>query len=132
MKKQAIHIEHDLHSRSANVIWNLLSSAEGLAIWIADEVQREGNKLVLTWGEVWKISETWTATIVAEEKMRRIRGKWVDDEDQEAYVELALEKSDITNDYTLLITDHAYEEDIDDLKNIWDRNLNRLHRKTGL
>ena len=125
-------MEYSLHSKSANVIWNLLSTAEGLEIWIADKVDRDGDKLALKWGEVWKFSETWTATIVAEEKMQRIRWKWVDDEDEDAFVELAMVKSDITNDFTLLITDHAYEEDIDDLKNIWDRNLNRLHRKTGL
>ena len=125
-------MEYSLHSKSANVIWNLLSTAEGLEIWIADKVDRDGDKLVLTWGEVWKVSETWTATIVAEQKMQRLRWKWVDDEDEDAFVELAMVKSDITNDFTLLITDHAYDEDIDDLKDIWDRNLNRLHRKTGL
>ena len=125
-------MEYSLHSKSANVIWNLLSTAEGLEIWIADKVERDGNKLVLTWGEVWKVCETWTASIVREEKMQRIRWKWIDDDDEDAFVELAMAKSDITNDYTLLITDHAYEDDIDDLKDIWNRNLKRLHRKTGL
>lgn len=132
MKKQTVRIEHDLRSKSANVIWQLLSSAEGLEKWIADSVTREDNNLTLTWGEVWKVSETWTATIVEEEKLKRIRWKWVDDEDEDAFVELALDKSDITNDYTLLITDHAYDEDVEDLKDIWARNLKRLHRTTGL
>ena len=132
MKKQAIHIEHDLHSRSANVIWNLLSSAEGLAIWIADEVQREGNKLVLTWGEVWNHHEVRKATVNSYMRNDYIRYVWKDDTDKKAYWELKIVRSEITGDYILIITDFAEEDDQETLYDLWETNLDRLHHATGL
>jgi len=43
-----------------------------------------------------------------------------------------MEKSDITGDYILIITDHAWMEDVEDLKDIWYSNLEQLHNNTGL
>ena len=131
MDKQKINIERELRCKSANIIWPLLSTPEGLAKWIADEVKRNDDTLTFTWGEVWRHHEIRNATIIEEEKGDHIRYAWENDE-PEAYWELRIEKSDITNDYILIITDHALPEDIDSLKDIWESNLEQLHHSTGL
>ena len=131
MDKQKINIEKELRCKSANIIWPLLSTPEGLAKWIADEVKRDGDTFTFTWGEVWRHHEIRNATVIEEAKGDYIRYAWENDE-SEAYWELRIEKSDITNDYILIITDHALPEDVDSLEDIWESNLEQLHHTTGL
>ena len=43
------------------------------------------------------------------------------------------EQSDLTGELSLLITDYAADDDEEaDLRGIWDDNLERLHRVSGL
>jgi len=132
MKKQKIHIEKELKCKSSNIIWPLLSTPEGLMKWIADDVKRDGDQLTFRWGELWTRHEIRTAEVREEVKGERIRFVWDDDDDKEAFWELGLEWSDITGDFILLITDFAYDEDLDSLSDIWDQNLEQLHMNTGL
>jgi len=57
MKKHRICIEHELHSRSSAIIWNLISTAEGLSLWVADEVHLSDDTLTFIWGELWRNHE---------------------------------------------------------------------------
>jgi uncharacterized protein YndB with AHSA1/START domain len=109
-----------------------LSTPEGLSKWIANDVKQEGDQLVFTWGEVWSHHEIRTASVVEEVRGEYIRYSWENDTDEEAYWELRIEKSDITNDYILIITDHALPEDMESLEDIWESNLEQLHHTTGL
>ena len=132
MEKQRLYIERELRCKSASIIWPLLSTPEGLSKWIADEVERKGEQLTFTWGEVWSHHEIRNACVVEEEKGKYIRYAWDHDDQAEEYWELRIEKSDITNDFILIITDHALPEDVDSLEDIWESNLEQLHHATGL
>ena len=57
---------------------------------------------------------------------------WNEEEDPEAYWLMAIERSEITGDFILIITDFAWEEDVDGLYEIWERNFEKLHQTTGL
>jgi hypothetical protein len=46
--------------------------------------------------------------------------------------EMRIEKSDLTHHLNLLITDFADDDDVDGLKILWESNLDRLHRASGL
>ena len=67
-------------------------------------------------------------------KYDHIRLKWdYDDEmDEDAYWEMRIGKSDLTHYLTLFITDFAEDDDADGLKILWESNLDRLHRASGL
>ena len=132
MKKQRIHIEHELTSNSENIIWNLIATAEGLARWMADDVQQSGDTLAFTWGELWSHHEIREAYITDKVRNHYLRFRWKDEEDDAAYIELRMEKSDLTGDYTLAITDFAPAEDTDQMRDLWEDNLEQLHRSSGL
>ena len=53
MTKQRIEIEHELKSTSANIVWKLISTADGYANWLADSVTADGDELTFTWGQEW-------------------------------------------------------------------------------
>jgi len=132
MKKEKVHIEKELKCKSANIIWPLLSSAGGLAKWFADYVEREDDRLTFTWGEAWTHQETRKATIIEEETAQRLKMIWDEEEDPDAYCLMAIERSEITGDFILIVTDFAWEEDVDGLYELWERNFEQLHRTTGL
>jgi len=132
MDKKKISIEHELRCRSERIIWPLVSTAAGLAKWIADEVSLKGDELTFTWGEVWSNHEVRKAKILKKTDFVSVRFRWEDEVNPDAYWELKIEKGDITDDFILVITDFAPAEDKETLEDIWAANLERLHRSTGL
>ena len=132
MGKIKIHIEHELKSNSQGIIWPLISTAEGLSHWLADDVREDGNSLTLTWGETWSHHEIRKATITGRVKNNYLRFRWDDEDDPEAYIELKMEKNDLTNDFILSITDYAEPGDEEQLEELWNDDLERLRTTTGL
>ncbi len=132
MNKLKITLEYELNTRSPFIIWNLISTTDGLSNWVANNVEEKGNEIIFTWGEIWGHHEIRSASIVNKEKNRFIRFKWNDDADENDYWELKIEQSKETDEYRLIITDFADHDDPDGLKDIWDENMSRLHQASGI
>lgn len=130
--KKQILLEFELNATSPTIIWPLISEATGLERWIADKVERNGDKLFFTWGTSWQNKDERSATITKEIKEKLIRFKWDEDEDPDAYCELKIEMGEITNDCILAVTDFAEPDDIDSLKELWEDNMEMLHQASGI
>ena len=130
--KTKIVLEYGLNASKPSSVWPMVSEATELERWMADEVRRNGDKLEFVWGTTYQNKDMRTATIVKEQKNRLIRFKWDGDSDPEAYCEIKIETGEITNDCVLVITDFAEEEDADSLRELWDDNMEMLHRASGL
>ncbi len=132
MDKYKICIERELRSKSSNLIWSLLSTSEGLGKWFADDVKLKDNTFTFTWGKVWSNHEIRSAVILKKCDYNYIRLRWTDEGYEDAFLEMRMEKSDITGDYILIITDFALDGDTETLKDIWAANLKALRRSTGI
>ena len=134
MGKQKIDIEYPLATKSPAIIWEQIKSAHGLERWFADHVSEEDGIFTFTWGEPWTEQDIRQAHVVEVQKFERIRLKWdyEDEEDDESYWEMRIEKSDLTHNLNLMITDFAEDDDVDGLKILWESCLDRLHRASGL
>lgn len=134
MGKQKIDIEYPLATKSPAIIWEQISSAHGLERWFADHVSEEDGVFTFTWGEPWTEQDVRQAHVVEVVKFDHIRLKWdyEDDEDDESYWEMRIEKSDLTHNLNLMITDFADDDDADGLKILWESCLDHLHRASGL
>ena len=134
MGKQKINIEYPLATKSPAIIWEQISSAHGLERWFADHVNEEEEGILkFTWGEPWTEQDIRQAHVIESVKFDHIRLKWdYEDDDEESYFEMRIEKSDLTNNLNLLITDFADDDDVDGLKILWESMLDRLHRASGL
>lgn len=131
MTLQKLEIEQALKSKAPAIIWNLISTADGMTRWLADTVTQEGDMLTFHWGHEWDHNEQRTAHITYKKKQHAIRFVWMDETAPEFYVELKMQRSDITNDFVLSITDFAEDGDMEWLQSIWERNFKRLER-TGV
>ena len=103
MGKQRIDIEYPLTTKSPNIIWEQISSAHGLERWLADHVTEENGIFTFTWGEPWTQQDIRKAQLIEYVKYDHIRLKW------------------------------EYDDEADeDSKILWESNLDRLHRASGL
>ena len=131
MRKKRLQLEYPLNARTPDLLWRLLSTDHGLELWLADRVVEDKGVLSLTWGSIYGEHHTLHARIVEREKNSHIRLQWVDEEEPEAYWEMRLGQSELTEELCLFVTDYAMAEDLDDLHDLWDGNLDRLHQSSG-
>ena len=131
---QKLTIEYPLSTKSPKIVWDKISNAAGMQKWLADKVTEEGDTITFTWGHPWTERDTKQSRVLEIEKNDHIRMMWDYHEDTpEAYWELRIEQSDLTGLLSLLITDYAADDDVEeDLRGIWSDNLDRLHRVSGL
>ena len=131
--KQRLNIEYPLRTKSPNIVWEQISTAHGLERWLADHIEElDDDVIALTWGEVWTEHHTLEAKILERQKNNLIRLQWVNEDDPEAYWEMRIGKSELTDELCLYVTDYALPEDVEDLHDLWDGNMERLHQVSGL
>lgn len=131
MEKNKVNIEHELRSKSAGFIWSMLSTPEGLAKWLSDEVRLNGDLFTFTWGNVWSDHEIRTSAVIDKKKFDYIRFRWCGEEYKDTYWELKMNKSDVTGDFVLMITDFAPEGEKDTVVDIWQEISVRLDGLRG-
>ena len=111
---------------SPKMLYKFLSTPSGLSEWFADNVNSRGKKFVFIWDE----SEE-TALLVTKKSDKYIRFKWEEDEDSDSYFEFKLETDDLTNDVSLIITDYAEEDEIEEAQLLWESQINSLLHAIG-
>jgi len=61
-----------------------------------------------------------------------VRFRWLDDEDEDAYFEFCLHKTELTGDWMLEITDFVEEDEKDKAVTLWDTQVKALKRRLGV
>lgn len=125
--------EYPVSAKSPRIVWDMIGSAAGMQKWMADRVTEDGDHWTFSWGEPWTERDTKVAEVVERVKPCYIRLKWDSQQtDPQAYWELRIEQSELTGHIHLIVTDYAEDEDIDNLNDLWDKNMEHLHRASGL
>lgn len=126
-----IELEYELKTRSGSAVWTLISTPVGLKKWLADDVMIAEDKAIFVWGDPLREHDTHTAAVVEMEKNSHIRFRW-DTSDSDAYWEIRMFHSEIAGNYHLIVTDFAEDDDHEGLIRMWNQNIERLHRITGV
>lgn len=125
--KKKIQIEYPLNPASGNILWSAISTPAGLQRWFADEVNRDGKLFSFRWGK----AERRTAELVSSRADSFMRFHWTDEEPR-TYFELKIYYIELTNDHTIEITDFADNGEEEDLKNLWNSQIEELRRVCGV
>jgi len=123
--RRKIELEY-VFSSSVPVLFNRLSTPAGLADWFADDVKQKGKIFTFVWENTERRAE-----LLNVKKNMAVRFRWEDAEDSREYFEFALEVDPLTGEVALLITDFVHEEDEDDEIELWDKQIESLHRVIG-
>lgn len=112
---------------SQKVIFDRLSNASGLSEWFADDVNQKGKVYTFIWD-----GSKQQAELITKKDNRLIRFHWLDSEDEDSYFEFKIEIDALTNDLSLIITDFADEDEIDESIELWDTQIAELKHVLGI
>ncbi|REG87443.1 START-like domain-containing protein [Winogradskyella sediminis] len=113
---------------SPALIYTYISTPSGLSEWYADNVNSRGELYTF----IWDGSEE-QAKLLSKKSGERVKFRWLsDDEDGAPYFfEIRIQVDEITKDVSLMITDYAEEDEIDEGKMLWENQISSLKQVLG-
>ena len=124
---EKVHLQYPLHGNSRNIVWDFIGTTGGLEAWMADKITERDGIYTFMWGK----DETREAELMGRREGAYIRFHWLD-EGPKTYFELRINVSELTKAHVLEITEIARNEEEEDLRQMWERQMDELRRVAGL
>ena len=121
---QKIEIEYLIDS-SPRILFDRLSTPEGLSEWFADEVIVDEQTFTFVWEGIEEQAE-----LLDIKDLSYVRFKWVESEEN-AYFEFRIGEPELTNDIALIVTDFAIDEEKEETFELWETQIQKLKRVLG-
>jgi uncharacterized protein YndB with AHSA1/START domain len=123
-KKQKFTREYAVRC-SPSILFEFLSTSNGLQEWFADKVDDKENIFHFTWN-----GSTDKAEVTEKEQDKFIRFHWLHTAPEE-FFEFRIEKTEVSNQTILVITDFAEKGEIKDQSQLWDYQVKDLFHRIG-
>lgn len=123
--KVKYEMEFPIHV-SPSLLYQYLSTPSGLSEWYADNVNSRGELFTF----IWDGSEE-QAKLISKKSGERVKFRWMEDEDTDYYFELRIQVDEITKDVSLMVTDFAEDDEIEEGKMLWDNMISELKHILG-
>ena len=126
-KKIFFSVEYDFQA-SPQLLYQYLSTPSGLSEWFADNVNSRGEKFHFICDDTEE-----QANLISKKSNERIRFQWDngEEEDGDYYFEFKIEVDEITKDVSLVISDYADEDEMDESVLLWDSLISDLKQVLG-
>ena len=124
-EKIKFEMEFPIHA-SPSLLFQYISTPSGMQEWYADNVNSRGEFFTF----IWEGSEE-KAKLVSKNKGQSIRFQWVDDEDTDYYFEMRIQVDAITKDVSIMVTDFAEDDEIEEGKMLWENMISELKQLLG-
>ncbi|MEL0643304.1 MULTISPECIES: START-like domain-containing protein [unclassified Olleya] len=111
---------------SPSLLYQYISTPSGLSEWFADNVNSRGELYKF----IWDGSEE-QAKLITKKSGERIKFKWLADEDEPYFFEIKIQVDEITKDVSIIITDFAEEDEVDEAKMLWTNQISDLKQVLG-
>ena len=112
---------------SPQLLYQYISTPSGLSEWFSDNVNSRGELFTFIWDD----SEE-QAKLLSKKSDERIKFRWLnEDDDQTSYFEIRIQVDEITKDVSLMITDFAEEDEIEESKMLWENQISDLKQVLG-
>jgi hypothetical protein len=126
-EKIKYELEFPLNS-SPQLLYQYISTPSGLSEWFADNVNSRGEFFTF----IWDGSEE-KARLSSKKTGEKVKFRWIDEgnRDTDFYFELRILEDEITKDVSLMVTDYAVEEDLEESKLLWENQISDLKHVIG-
>ena len=111
---------------SQRLLYQYLSTPSGLSEWFADNVNSRGEKFIFIWDDSEEV-----ANLVSKKLPEKIKFQWQDDQDTDYFFELRIQFDEITKDVSLIVTDFAEEDEVEESKMLWTNQVFDLKKVLG-
>lgn len=128
MSKIKYSVDCSMKSIPVALLWNYISTPNGLEQWFADEVRHEGKYYSFVWS-----GSVQNATLLGVRAYSYIRFRWNDDFDspEKPFFELRIQVSELTDTTNLVVTDFSDPDEIEESKDLWYSQIDALRRILG-
>jgi uncharacterized protein YndB with AHSA1/START domain len=125
--KVKFEIEFPIHA-SPQLLYQYITTPSGLSEWFADNVNSRGELFKF----IWDGSEE-QAKLITKKNGERVKFKWLadDEEGNNCYFEIRIQVDEITKDVSLMVTDFAEEDEIEEAKMLWENQISDLKHVLG-
>lgn len=111
---------------SPSLLYQYMATPSGMSEWFADNVNSRGEFYTF----IWDGSEE-KAILLGKKNGERIKFRWVEYEDEDYYFELRIQVDEITKDVSLMVTDFAEEDEVEEGKMFWENQISELKQVIG-
>ncbi len=111
---------------SSSLLYQYISTPSGMQEWYADNVNSRGKFFTF----IWEGSEE-VAKLISKKKSDYIRFQWMEDEDTDYYFEMRIQVDEITKDVSIMVTDFAEEDELEEGKMLWENMISELKHILG-
>ena len=123
--KIKFEIEFPIHA-SPQLLYQYISTPSGLSEWFADNVNSRGEFFTFIWDDAEE-----KAKLVSRKTGERIKFKWVNEEEEPYFFEIKIQVDEITKDVSLIVTDFAEEDEMEEAKMLWENQISDLKMVLG-
>ena len=110
---------------SPGILFEFLSTPAGLQEWFADLVDERDSVFSFSWN-----GSAEYADLVDKEEDKFIRFHWTHSQKDE-FFEFRIDKSEVTNQTILVVTDFAEKKEIKDQSQLWEYQVKELFHRLG-
>ena len=125
--KVAFSLEIDFQA-SPQLLFQYLSTPSGLSEWFADNVNSRGEDFTFIWDD----GEEY-AKLLQKKINEKVRFRWMNDEEDQDdyYFEFKIVVDEITKDVSLIVSDFADEDELEEAKMLWENLIGSLKQVLG-
>lgn len=124
--KIKFELEFPIHA-SPQLLFQYISTPSGLSEWFADNVNSRGELFTF----IWDGSEE-EAKLLSKKNAERVKFKWINNDDESGvFFEIKIQVDEITKDVSLIVTDFAEEDEIEETKMLWENQISSLKQVLG-
>lgn len=127
MNKEKFTIEYDFKKVSPSLLWGFISTASGLEEWFADKVESHDKEFTFFWNKTPQV-----ARLIGSRMGVFVRFHWEEDDEEKSCFEMRITTSELTGATMMAVTDYAEPGELDDLRELWDNEIERLQRRLGV
>ncbi|MDX9749577.1 MAG: START-like domain-containing protein [Flavobacteriales bacterium] len=123
--KERVQLEFQVRG-SPNVLFELISTPSGFAEWYCNDVNVRGDQYTFLWD-----GEEEATTLIGRRLGEVVRFRRNEDDDQAAYFEFRVKVDPMTNEVALIVTDHAWPNEVEATRALWSSQVAALLRVLG-
>ncbi len=113
---------------SPAMLFPFLSTPSGLSEWFCDDVNSRSEIFTFFWDGSEEV-----AKMIKMKKDKFIQYRWMNDveEGNKNYFEFRIEVDELTHDVSLIVSDFADEDELEEAKALWDSQIHDLLHTIG-
>lgn len=123
--KKKVLLEYDMKSVPVMLLWNYITTENGLNQWFADEVEIINKEYTFKWGKSSQVAHLLGSRLGMYVKLR-----W-DEEPPGTYFEMRITVNELTDATMLSVTDFAEAGEEQEAEDLWDSQIESLKRLLG-